>query len=591
MLDRATRKEPSDEERAAAAALAEELGYLPLALEQAAAYVASRQVRYKSYLTSYREHQLDQLERAAPETGDYEASIATTWSLTFDKIEAESPASADLLRSISLLAPDAIPLELFEKDRSKVDNWLAGDGVGEILEPLLRYSLIERNIEDRTVSIHRVVQAAVRAKVKNQGKLVLQIILGLRQRLPFVDFGNFWLWERFYPQTLAISGLIRTCSIRHAEAGYLMKDAAWYSYYRRRYEDAELFCQRGLAILERIRGPTARQSVKTLLYNLATLYSDTWGRYSEAESLFKRALLATSKKDRGFEHLGIVPVLRGLARLYSAQGRYAEAKPLFERALAVTERVIPSEPYQIARALEDLGEFHLNQGRHNEAEPFFKSCLAILENRYGSGHGILVTTQERLAKLYCEQGRHEESEQLFNRCLAILENRHGVEHHSLATTLEGLGELYRKQGRHKESEQLFNRCLAILENRHGIEHRSLATALEGLGKLYCEQGRHEESEQLFKSCLAILENRYGIKHRSLMNVLKGLGELYRKQGRHEESEQLFNRCLAIRRQGKLDSDTGEIAMPTNGGRFWLPLFLAGLGIAVTVAVVAGLLSL
>ena len=43
---------------------------------------------------------------------DYREAVATTWTLAFQKVEAASPAAADLLRLCAFLSPDAIPEEI-----------------------------------------------------------------------------------------------------------------------------------------------------------------------------------------------------------------------------------------------------------------------------------------------------------------------------------------------------------------------------------------------------------------------------------------------------------------------------------------------
>jgi hypothetical protein len=144
--------------------LARELGYLPLALEQAAAYVAEAGTPFCDYLESYRRRHLELLEQARPQTGDYQATVASTWSLSFQQIAAESPASADMLCVLAFLAPDAIPLEIFEEGSAEMGETLAealGDdplALAELLKPLHRFSLVERDMEARTLSVHRMVQ-------------------------------------------------------------------------------------------------------------------------------------------------------------------------------------------------------------------------------------------------------------------------------------------------------------------------------------------------------------------------------------------------------------------------------------------------
>ena len=90
-------RDAAEKERDAAAQLASELGYLPLALEQSSAYITAKQARFQDYLTSYRKQRLKVLNRSNPKLGDYPASVATTWDLNVREVE-QTPAALDLLR-------------------------------------------------------------------------------------------------------------------------------------------------------------------------------------------------------------------------------------------------------------------------------------------------------------------------------------------------------------------------------------------------------------------------------------------------------------------------------------------------------------
>ncbi len=93
LLKRVGRDAPAPEEIEAAGALAAELGCLPLALEQAGAYVAARQARLEDYLAAYRHRRGKLLRRAEPEMGDHRDGVATTWVLNFEEVERASSAA------------------------------------------------------------------------------------------------------------------------------------------------------------------------------------------------------------------------------------------------------------------------------------------------------------------------------------------------------------------------------------------------------------------------------------------------------------------------------------------------------------------
>ena len=159
----------SDQDWQAARELAQEMDGLPLALEQAAAYILATSDTLAGYLGLFRQRRAEMLRRGEP--AGYSGTVATTWSLAFTRLEEFAPGAAGLLRLLSFCAPDAIPLRLLLQPQSMLAGELRPQ-VAEILTPLLedplaakdavaalrRYSLITP-AADGSVSVHRLVQA------------------------------------------------------------------------------------------------------------------------------------------------------------------------------------------------------------------------------------------------------------------------------------------------------------------------------------------------------------------------------------------------------------------------------------------------
>ena len=99
-----------DPDEAAAASLASEMGGLPLALEQAAAYAQATGMSLAAYLALFRHRRADMLDRGQPAG---HATVAATFSLAMSRLEADSPAAAGLLRLLAFLAPEPAPIDLF----------------------------------------------------------------------------------------------------------------------------------------------------------------------------------------------------------------------------------------------------------------------------------------------------------------------------------------------------------------------------------------------------------------------------------------------------------------------------------------------
>ena len=100
----------SDPDLQAARDLADELGGLPLALEQAAAYIQTTQGALAGYLALFRHRRAELLSRGEP-TG-YDKTVASTWALAFDRLHQTAPGAVGLLRLLAFCAPEAIPLRL-----------------------------------------------------------------------------------------------------------------------------------------------------------------------------------------------------------------------------------------------------------------------------------------------------------------------------------------------------------------------------------------------------------------------------------------------------------------------------------------------
>ncbi len=209
------------DEATAASELARELGYLPLALEQAAAYIAQPSRTFRNYLNLYRKRSIEVVERNAPETGDYNKTVATTWQISFDEVERECSAAADLLRLCAFVAPDSIPIEvILAAANGEVESITTFFGILEdtevnkdngntLLQALARYSLIMWKHESHTFNVHRLVQAVTRWQMKADIRQawIKQAVNVLNLAFPNSDFENWTRCERLTAHAQALEKL------------------------------------------------------------------------------------------------------------------------------------------------------------------------------------------------------------------------------------------------------------------------------------------------------------------------------------------------------------------------------------------------
>jgi tetratricopeptide (TPR) repeat protein len=391
LLRRARVLQPDDEleqastaDRASAEAIAREMDGLPLALDQAGAYIEETQCSLASYLKQYRKRQAALLKRRGGTGKQHPEPVATTWSLSFEQVEKLSPVAADLLRFLAFLAPDAIPESLVRDGASQISPTLqplADDEalLDEAIAALARYSLVRRKRDDATLTVHRLVQAVLKHHMDEptQRQWAEYAVRAVNRAFPEVkDYRNWPRCQQFLPHAQTCVVLIDHWHFAFSEAGGLCNQVGYYLQDRAQYAEAETFYQRALAIGEKTLGPED-SDLASYLNNLASLYK-TQGKDEEAEPLYQRAL-AIGEKTLGPEDSDLASYLNNLANLYVDQGKYEEAEPLLRRAIAIVEKALGPEHPSLATKLNSLAHFYWNQGKYEEAEPLLRRAIAIDE--------------------------------------------------------------------------------------------------------------------------------------------------------------------------------------------------------------------
>ena len=531
-----TGRSPDDSQEAAAAqAIAAELDGLPLALEQAAAYIADRQIRFQDYLTSYRHHRLAVLQRGRPITGEYSKSVATTWSLNFRQVEIDSPAAAALLRISAFLAPDAIPYELFEQGCEVVESPLKEalaiaptdpTCVPEILTPLCRFSLVNIEPTDRAYSVHRLVQEAVRddqamdeAACQSWAMQAIEMVGAV---FPEIEFDYWPQCDRLLPHALACEHWIAEYDYQSEGAARLLNQAGCYLTRRGRYAEAEPLLLAAVAMRRQLWGDS-HLDVATSLYSLGALYR-AQGRFEAAETQYKTAL-ATRQTLLGGDHADIAVSLNNLALLHQYQGRFAAAESMQQAAIAMRTRLFGDNHLDLASSLNNLGLLYLEQQRPDDAEPLFLHVYDIHKRQLGDSHPDTATTLNNMALVYQAQQRFDAADSSFQKALSTYLDLFGEAHPAVATILNNVARLHKAQGKHASARKLFEQSLALRRQVLGHEHPDVASTCYDLAELLASQGNRQDAVDLLISVVGLRERLLGNEHHSTLKTKKLLAIL------------------------------------------------------------------
>jgi tetratricopeptide (TPR) repeat protein/transcriptional regulator with XRE-family HTH domain len=533
----------------AAVQLSQELGGLPLALDQAGAYLEETRCSLQQYLHLYRSHRADLLRHRGGMVQDHPESVATTWSLSFAQVEQRSPLAADLLRLCAWLHPDAIPEELFLQGAAHLGpllSTLATDPLAfnQALAIVQHYSLLRRSSRENMLSIHRLVQAVLQDAMPQEEReqWIGRAIAALHAIFPAVRDQGWGQWEssgRLLPHVLSLTAATATRASSMELATVLVLTAD-YLYQRAQYAEAEPLYRRALETCEQTPGASHSQ-VAFPLSGLAELHR-AQGRYAEAEPLFIRALRLWEQVGHG-DHPDLAYTLNNLAILYCEQGHFQQAEPLFARAIGLWGETRDPRPAQLASALNNLASLHLAERHFEQAEPLLRRALHLEEELFGPSHPEVAFPLTNLATLYYEQGRYAEAEPLYRRALEMREQTLGSTHPQVTYPLQGLADLCREQGRYTEAEQFYQRALLIQRQHRGAHHPETAETLHGYARLLELQHQPERALTCYQQALAIREQHLGKTHPDAQETRTRYARLLSAQGRAEEAAALETRSI------------------------------------------------
>ena len=535
-----------------AQAIVEVVDGLPLALDQAGAYIEETGCILTDYLKFYKTRRHRLLRARGKDATGHPEPVATTWSLSFEKVERANAAAAELLKLCAFLHPDAIPERMLTDGASQLGTLLgpiAADefDLNEAIGELHKYSLVKRDTQEKIINIHRLVQMVIKdAMSREEEKAWAERVVKLLNDV-FPEATNVELWpvcQRHLPHLQLCTEYIKHWHIIDTAAIHVLNRAGDYLRRRAQYHEATQFLQQALSLCqaftngERIETAHSKQ-------NLAWVYLDV-GKYPEAEPLYQEAQQLYEQLS-GPEHPDTLSTINGLALLYREQGLFVQAEALLEKTLALRIKVLGLDHPDITESLNNLALVYGDLGKYAEAEPLLQQALALDEQRLGPEHPEIATYLTNIGWNYYRQGRYELVEAPHLRALAIREKALGLQHPYLGYNLNALGLLYRDLGHYAKAEAFLIRALQVREQALGPNHQEVAQCLQNLGALAIRRRKYEQAEAPLLRSLAIRE-QLGSDNPLVAYSLNPLGILYMHQGKYAEAEQLLHRAFTIREQ-------------------------------------------
>jgi len=519
-------KRTGQDDRKAADALADELGDLPLALEQAGAYIETAGIMLTDYQELFHSRRKELWDDETPPP-DYPDSVATTWSLAMEQVSKESPEDADLLNLCAFLAPDEISLDMLSGGAEHLPKPLAATATDRLA--------MNRAIKVlRRLSVHRLVQAVVRDRLseEDEKRWAETAVAILSAAFPF-ESNNVQTWplsSRLLPHALAAAAHAEAREVSPEKTSLILNQTGLYLRGRAEFAEAKAHHERALTLAEQVYGPD-HPIVAVRVNNLGSVLQNL-GDLQGAKQQFERAL-KIDENTYGSDHPNVARYVNNLGLVLRDLGDLKGAKQHFERSLKINENTYGPDHPNVAIDVNNLGLVLQDLEDLKGAKQHIERALKIDENTYGPDHPMVAIRINNLGSVLQDLGDLQGAKQHFERALKIDENTYGPDHPMVAILVNNLGFVLRTQGDLQGAKQHFERALKIDENTYGPDHPMVAIDINNLGFVLRDLGDLLGANEHFERALEILRKILGEEHPDTATVRDNLESLANVQGRGE----------------------------------------------------------
>ncbi|MGW4508440.1 tetratricopeptide repeat protein [Streptomyces sp. NPDC004436] len=563
-----------------AADVCAEVGRLPLAVEQAAAYCAETGVAPRDYLTLLQDRPAEMFAATA-EGGDGDRTVARIWSITLDRL-AKTPPALEALHVLAWFAPDGIPRHLLDdlvhpaRARTgitealapcaegssalhrRVHGWLrtlvkqTADplALNQALGRLTAYSMLSER--DGTLGMHRLVQALARTPdardphrhAKDIAAARLTAERALLRALPTnVSEPSSWpAWLALLPHAVALTDHT-PADQESAATGDILRRTSVFQEDHGAYAAAVRSAERAYEITARF------EDSHTVLHarnELASAYEGA-GDSARALPMFEQ-LFADFTRTLGPDHRCTLKAQYVLAVRYLSTSDPSRGISMLEQNLADRERVLGPEHPDVLGSRISIADAYGDAGQSERALALHEDNLADALRLHGSHERTILAARAGLADALISTGDKERALALFEENLAESERVLGSEHPDTFTSRGRLAQAYDDASDPATAIPILERNLADRERTLGADHPATLTSRNNLANAYLSVQDYDRALALHRRNLSDRERLLGADHPATLATYNNLGAAYQNSGDLEAALPLLERAYAGRKR-------------------------------------------
>ncbi|KAI9869294.1 MAG: hypothetical protein M1813_000083 [Trichoglossum hirsutum] len=519
------------------------LGYLPLAITQAAAFISENSLTLAEYIETLQASDSDMTDLLSENLHDprrdrdTQSSVVRTWKLSFDQIRKQKPRAAQILSLMAVLDRHGVPKSLLRREDEKRIEFTTALGT------LQAFSLIVAEKGGEALVMHRLVQLSTLNWLKSQNRTEVcqeEALELLSEKFPNGEHNNWKICGTLSPHAQVVLEYRYTSNSGLLHRATLLHNVAWYDWQQGRYEIAYKSCMEAYDIRQSILNENNPEILDSL--GLLALVLQYQGKYSAAEEMGRRAL-GGREKVLGKEHPGTLTSVSDLVSVLQYQGKYKAAEEMNRRALGGREKVLGKEHPSTLMSMSKRASLLQNQGKYEAAEEMNRRVLGGNEKVLGNEHPDTLTSMSNLALVLQNQGKYEAAEEMTQRALCRRKKVLGKDHPDTLTSVSDLASVLQDQGKYGAAEEMNRRALGGYEKTLGKEHPGTLISMRNLASVLHHQGKYEAAEEMNRRALSGYEKVLGKEHPGTLTSVRNLASVLQNQGKYGAAEEMDRRAL------------------------------------------------
>ena len=525
--------------------LAQELGDLPLALEQAGALQAETGMPVDEYLRLLREQTSDLLAESKP--SEYPVPMTAAWKLSVSKLNDKQPAALELLHCWAFFGPEPIPRDVFRQGVKSDLPQLSGILGNPILltraiRELGRFALAKIDTVSRTVQVHRLIQALLRDELTHaeQDRFRHEVHLLLAGAAP-ADPNDEANWQR-YAELVSHIMPSRVARCQDPDVRRFALNVVRYLYQSGDRQSARTFVDTFLAQWEADSGPDDRDVIAARLH-LGNILREL-GEFQESYTL-TGATLEQARLKLGPEDDVTLSLTNGFGADLRARGDFAVAREHDEQSLRLHEEVFGPEHWRTLRVMNSLALDYGLISRYRDARELDQKTYLL---RSAAAAGVskteVLASWNGLARAVRLSGEYAEARDLGEEAYDYGRKEIGPERPWTLRTGKDLSIAQRRVGAYDDALELARSVYERCERLYGRGNPDTLAAATSLSNILRTIAQAEEAFAIAEDATARYPAVYGDQHPYYHGCAGNLALLRRERGDAAGARELDEASLA-----------------------------------------------